>query len=133
MPCSAGSTSTTGAWSMQPSPEPRTSSGERKSLRKSCPSLRSLCSGLRKSGDWPGRLVAYIDMQAPVAPFEWGTNDCMTFIAGGIEAMSGVDIMDGARGAYASAVGATRELLARACRDIAAYLGSAFEEVPPSM
>ncbi len=57
----------------------------------------------------------------------------MTFIAGGIEAMSGVDIMDGALGAYASAIGATKELLARGCRDIADYLGSAFEEIPPSM
>jgi hypothetical protein len=44
---------------------------------------------------------------APPVPFEWGRNDCCTFVADAIEAMTGRDVMESVRG-YSTALQAQR-------------------------
>jgi hypothetical protein len=43
-----------------------------------------------RAHDWPERLVEYIDSRANM-PFAWGPNDCCTFAAGAVAAMTGED------------------------------------------
>lgn len=38
--------------------------------------------------DWPERLADYVELRRDV-PFSWGGNDCSTFAAGAVEAMTG--------------------------------------------
>ena len=45
-------------------------------------------SHLTRLRDWPERLDALLRSRASV-PFEWGRNDCCTFVADAIEAMTG--------------------------------------------
>jgi len=40
--------------------------------------------------DWPERLTALIDLRR-ATPFAWGVQDCVTFAAAAIEAMTGAD------------------------------------------
>lgn len=40
--------------------------------------------------DWAKRLSAFLDERRDM-PFEWGKNDCLTFLAKAAEAMTGVD------------------------------------------
>lgn len=40
--------------------------------------------------NWPLLLSAYLT-QRRAMPFEWGSNDCLTFAAKGVHAMTGVD------------------------------------------
>lgn len=62
--------------------------------------------------DWPERLDAFLRERAAV-PFAWGSNDCCTFVADAIDAMTGRDVMADLRGRYSNAFGAlglTQEL-----------------------
>lgn len=49
--------------------------------------------------DWPDRLVAHVASWRGQA-FAWGTHDCATYVAGWVQAMHGIDILDGIRGTY---------------------------------
>ena len=40
--------------------------------------------------DWPGRLAGFFASRA-LTPFAWGRNDCCSFAAAAVEAMTGVD------------------------------------------
>ena len=53
--------------------------------------------------DWQSRLSAYL-VGAAAAPFHYGVFDCGLFVAGAIEAMTGIDVVPGLRGAYAGRV-----------------------------
>lgn len=44
----------------------------------------------RRLPDWPERLAAYIE-QRRHQPFAWGSNDCATFAAGALAAMTHVE------------------------------------------
>ncbi len=44
--------------------------------------------------DWTTRLAAYL-AERQVMPFEWGVNDCMAFVAKGVEALTGHDFFTG--------------------------------------
>ena len=45
-----------------------------------------------RNEDWPERLHEYIESRRDM-PFAWGTNDCVTFAAGAILAMTGRDLI----------------------------------------
>lgn len=45
---------------------------------------------VKRFEDWPIRLSRFLDERRDM-PFEWGKNDCLTFLAKGAEAMTGVD------------------------------------------
>lgn len=55
----------------------------------------------RRVPDWPERLAALLAERADV-PFEWGAQDCMTFAADAVVALTGRDPIAAWRGAYAS-------------------------------
>lgn len=62
--------------------------------------------------DWPERLDALITARQNW-PFVWGTNDCCTFAADAVQALTGRDVMGHLRHQYATALDAhhlTREL-----------------------
>ncbi|HWA22334.1 MAG TPA: hypothetical protein VG735_08070 [Caulobacterales bacterium] len=62
-----------------------------------------------RRADWPERLAAYINGREAVA-FAWGPNDCCSFAAGAVLALTGDDPMRALRRRYRSARGATRLL-----------------------
>lgn len=81
-----------------------------------------------KYPDWRLRLTNYIGASAR-EPFEVGKHDCALFWAGAVEAMTGVDHAASYRGQYKT-FKAGRELIGG---DLAAHVGSIFEEVPPAL
>jgi len=62
--------------------------------------------------DWPARLAAHLAV-VKRTPFAWVGNDCCTFAAAAVLAMTGSDPMAALRGRYSTAVGAKR-LITRA-------------------
>jgi len=58
--------------------------------------------------DWQSRLSAYLASRRGMA-FAWGSNDCATFAAGAIEAMTGEDLR-ASFGNYTTEAGAVRAL-----------------------
>lgn len=62
--------------------------------------------------DWPAKLAAHLDT-VKALPFAWVSNDCCTFAAGAVLAITGLDPMAPLRGKYATQAGAKR-LIARA-------------------
>jgi hypothetical protein len=52
---------------------------------------------LKRTHDWPEKLLAFLTTNK-TTPFTWGTNDCCTFAAGAIQAMTGTDIAADFRG-----------------------------------
>lgn len=77
-----------------------------------------------KLPDWPERLAAHVERHRPV-PFAWGRNDCATFAAEGVAAMTGAEAWP-MLGDWASARQARRELRARGglFRAVTAKLGA---------
>lgn len=67
--------------------------------------------------DWPICLDAVIEA-AQARPFQWGEHDCALFALQAVEAMTGVDYSDGARGSYNSEIGAAKAFLKRGYRDV---------------
>lgn len=80
--------------------------------------------------DWQDRFSAYARARAAV-PFSWGTNDCCTFAAGAVEAITGSNPMAGVA-PYDSEMAAARLILrAGDLRALASqFLGA---PVPPLM
>jgi len=73
--------------------------------------------------DWPVRLERAI-REAEGRPFAWGTHDCMLWVAGVVEALTGVDHMRDLRGTYDSERGAARTLIEAGYPDLGAAVGS---------
>lgn len=69
---------------------------------------------MKRFDDWASRLNAYViaaqDRVTPGMAVDWGKDDCCTFIAGGVEAMTGVDPMAEFRGRYKTRLGAMKAL-----------------------
>jgi hypothetical protein len=49
---------------------------------------------LQRLPDWPERLVAFF-AEREEAPFAWGTNDCITFAAAVVHAITGRQLLEG--------------------------------------
>ncbi|MBL0374040.1 hypothetical protein JJB09_18625 [Rhizobium sp. KVB221] len=56
---------------------------------------------LTRRDDWHPRLLDYVHAQERT-PFNWGQSDCLLFVAGAIEAMTGEDVAAPYRGKYSS-------------------------------
>lgn len=50
---------------------------------------------------WPELLAAFVEERRHM-PFEWGRNDCATFAADAVLAMTGVDVLQPLRGRWAT-------------------------------
>ena len=55
--------------------------------------------------DWPERLAALVEARRDM-PFAWGSQDCCSFAADAVEAMTGRDWLAPHRGQYQDAAGA---------------------------
>ncbi len=67
---------------------------------------------IKRISTWEQALIDFIDSKRD-EPFVYGTHDCCTFIAGAVEAMTGLDPMSEFRDSYrslASSVRALREI-----------------------
>jgi hypothetical protein len=90
---------------------------------------------LTRKPDWQSCLSSYV-LECAAKPFRYGELDCGLFVAGAIEAMTGVDVAGDLRGVYATrkeAFGTIRRLAGRASMEaiaecIAARCGA--QEVP---
>lgn len=76
--------------------------------------------------DWEARLSAYISEKRG-EPFAWGQNDCCTFSAGAVEAITGDDPMPEFRGKYDTALGSVRVL---GGKTLAEVLDDKFDAIP---
>lgn len=47
---------------------------------------------MRRLPHWPDRLDAYVESRR-LMPFDWGANDCVTFAAGAVAAITGVTVL----------------------------------------
>jgi hypothetical protein len=54
---------------------------------------------LHRHPDWPERLAAFVESRRHV-PFAWGSNDCATFAADALVALTGADPMAALRGRW---------------------------------
>lgn len=91
---------------------------------------------LTRRPDWQSRLSAYI-VAAAHRPFQYGVQDCGLFVAGAIEAMTGVDVAAELRGYRnrTQAYDAIRRVCGRRRMDaVADHLARQFgiEEIPPA-
>ena len=73
---------------------------------------------LHRLPDWRARLARYLAAEQD-RPMAWGASDCVLFAAGGIEAVTGVDLAADWRGTYATAEEAARVLRSLGCRTVA--------------
>lgn len=65
---------------------------------------------IKRHQDWPTRLGGYLQSQAHL-PFAYGVNDCCLFVAGAVQAMTGVDLAaDNFRGKYKTKISAHKAL-----------------------
>lgn len=82
----------------------------------------------------PGALIAYLDARADWA-FGFGpeprTHDCVRFMAGGVDAVTGVDVVARFGSRWTTQRGA-RRILARA-GGLAAAVGSVMTEISPTL
>lgn len=60
---------------------------------------------------WEAHLAALISARA-AAPFAWGTQDCVTFAADAVQAITGADPIAGIRGTWHDAAGAEAAIAA---------------------
>jgi hypothetical protein len=70
---------------------------------------------LQRQKHWATRAYHQFLVDRAQAPFAWGVNDCATFAADGIKAITGIDIAEDFRGKYedeASAMAAIRNICA---------------------
>lgn len=81
--------------------------------------------------DWEARLNKYLEGKRD-EPFEYGVNDCCTFIAGAVEAETGKDPMPEFRGKYDSLKSSLRALRDIGEGNLEATMDSKFETVDPS-
>jgi hypothetical protein len=82
---------------------------------------------MKRFADWEDRLSTYLDGLRG-KPFAWGKNDCATFAAGAVQAMTGEDVIPEVRGRYTTARGSVRTLRKHAAGTLAATVTAKFGE-----
>lgn len=61
-----------------------------------------MAAAVHRLPDWPERLAAFVEARRH-CPFEWARNDCATFAADALLALTGRDVLAALRGRWASA------------------------------
>ncbi|TPL30171.1 hypothetical protein [Mesorhizobium sp. B2-4-7] len=72
---------------------------------------------LTRLPDWDRRLARLVP-EIATTPGVWGQSDCLLTAAAGVEAVTGVDIMEPWRGRYKSEAGAARLMRREGCRTV---------------
>lgn len=81
---------------------------------------------MSRVSNWEAQLCDYIASKRD-EPFAWGVNDCCTFSAGAVEAITGSDPMPEFRGKYDTALGSVRVLEGKTLAEV---LDDKFPELP---
>jgi hypothetical protein len=81
--------------------------------------------------DWKSRLVGYLAVAART-PFAEGRHDCALFLAGGVEAMTGVDPAAAWRGRNTTTRGGLRMLRKASFADHIAAVAATLPEIAPA-
>lgn len=85
---------------------------------------------LTRKSDWQTALSEYISaVREEGLPFSYGQNDCCTFAAGAVEAITGEDPIPEFRGEYESEIGSLKALKKIGAGSLEETLGAKFEEV----
>lgn len=84
---------------------------------------------LERTPTWEADLSRYIESKRE-EPFDYGTNDCCTFISGAVEAMTEVDPMAEFRGQYDSLKTSIKALRDIGNGDLEKTLDTKFSETP---
>lgn len=87
---------------------------------------------LIRRGDWKSRLTRYL-LASRQRPFAYGTFDCALWVAGAIEAETGVDLGSSYRGRYTTYRGGLRVMRRDGHRDHLAYFAAHLPEAPMAM
>ncbi len=85
--------------------------------------------GLSKRSDWRNRLNAYVEAQRR-GGFAFGARDCALFVAGAVEAMTGIDYAAEYRGRYNTLQGGLHRVRASGYLDHIDMVASLFKEIP---
>lgn len=72
---------------------------------------------MRRFEDWPQRLESYLFV-CKKRDFEWGSFDCALFVAGAVQAMTGIDFSDKYRGRYKTERGALMAMRRQGFNDV---------------
>ncbi len=86
---------------------------------------------MTRFGDWEPRLAAFI-ASVRERPFTWAANDCCTFAAGCVEAMTGEDAMAEFRGNYADEMTGKAALKEIGAGTLVRTMNAKFARVPLS-
>ena len=86
---------------------------------------------MKRVNGWPGALVGFLNARART-PFAWGSNDCCSFAADAVVAITGTDPMADLRG-YDSETGAGRVLVKCGVGGFEEIVAAIFDEIPPGM
>jgi len=84
---------------------------------------------LERLPGWRKRVDDFFD-DVDGKPFAWGTNDCATFAAGAVNALTGIDFAEGHREAYNDAESAIAYLAGMGFADYGEYIASLLPEKP---
>lgn len=84
---------------------------------------------MERRGDWDARGAAFI-ASVRSKPHAYGSHDCLMFLAGAIQAVTGEDLARGHRGKYKSAASASRYLRSLGFETPEAFLDSILEQKP---
>lgn len=84
-------------------------------------------TGLTRLPDWQPRLHRWL-LGLPARPIQPGTHDCCIFMAGAVEAQTGVDLAAGWRGRYTTMAGGQRLLRKAGYEDHVALVASHLPE-----
>jgi hypothetical protein len=82
--------------------------------------------------DWRARLLEYL-IEVSRIPFEDGVHDCALFLAGGVNAMTGVDFAAPYRGRYTTLRGGIRILRKAGFRDHVALAEASLPRKPVAL
>jgi hypothetical protein len=82
--------------------------------------------------DWKSRLLTYLQ-HAAARPFAFGTHDCALFVAGAVEAMTGVDPAAEYRGRYKTLNGGLRAIQRVGFEDHVSMACYLYEQIHPSL
>lgn len=82
--------------------------------------------------DWPERLFEAVERHAALA-VEWGVSDCFVLCMDAVLAMTDAEPWPELRGAYATEMGAAKQLRSRGVGNVADLFASAFAEIPAAL
>jgi len=87
-------------------------------------------SAIQRRPEWRVALHEVIETTRR-EPFRWGERDCALFVADCVQAMTGVDLGFGFRGAYDDAAGAVKAVRRAGFESLPAVAANFFEEIHP--